>query len=251
MIFRILVPLAELLGPNRAPGVMALVGRVLWRFVPARKNVENNFSRFGLPQNHARPVIENFGKYLGEFLSHREANEELFADSDLSCIDKQLKDGKGVLLVTPHYGNWEAGAGLLARRFGPINVLFRSTGSNYLDRVMREKRRPNRMLDIDRDLRGFSGALARGEIVATAIEEPRSSGERVRFFGSEIFFPKGLFRIAARSGATVLPVLCRRTREGKIELVVGRPAENIQEVADQFEAWIREDPTQWIMLSRY
>jgi KDO2-lipid IV(A) lauroyltransferase len=74
--------------------------------------------------------------------------------------------------------------------------------------------------------------------------------------------PLGAAELAQRTGAALLPVYCKRTRNGfevvfeeELQLVnTGRSKEdaltNTKALFARFEAWLREDPAQWMVLDR-
>src|SRR3990167_9188115 len=61
----------------------------------------------------ARNVFVNFGKYLADFFSPLNEDKKALSAKmhfeGLQNIDEALKRGKGCIIVTGHFGNWELG----------------------------------------------------------------------------------------------------------------------------------------------
>ncbi|MCS7208645.1 MAG: hypothetical protein NZ874_03655, partial [Fimbriimonadales bacterium] len=77
----------------------------------------------------ARRVFRHFGVSLAEFFKaptlSREQMEQLLCVVGLEHLDAAFSEGKGVLLITGHFGNWELMARYLCLRGYPIAVIAR------------------------------------------------------------------------------------------------------------------------------
>jgi phosphatidylinositol dimannoside acyltransferase len=179
-------------------------------------------------------------------------------------VDKALADGKGVVIATPHLGNWDLGAAWFASRgYQPTTVvepieppaLFdwfcsyrRALGMGIVPlgpdagSVLLKKLREGLMVGLvcDRDLAG--------------------NGIEVEFFGERTTFPAGPATLALRAGAPLLPganyfegdahrCIIRppldTSRQGTIKEDIARIT---QALAADFEVLIRRAPDQWHML---
>jgi lauroyl/myristoyl acyltransferase len=178
-------------------------------------------------------------------------------------VDKFLAEGKGVVIGTPHVGNWDLGAAWFAARgYQPTTVvepieppaLFewfcsyrRALGLNIVPlgpdagSILLKKLREGLMVGLvcDRDLAG--------------------NGIEVEFFGERTTFPAGPATLALRAGAPLMaganffegdahrciirPV--DTTRQGTIKEDIARIS---QALAAEFEALIRRAPDQWHLL---
>lgn len=179
-------------------------------------------------------------------------------------VDKALAEGKGVVIGTPHLGNWDLGAAWFASRgYQPTTVvepieppaLFdwfcsyrRALGVGIVPlgpeagSVLLKKLREGLMVGLvcDRDLAG--------------------NGVEVEFFGERTTFPAGPATLALRAGAPLLPggnffegdahrCIIRppldTSRQGTIKEDIARIT---QALAADFEVLIRRAPDQWHML---
>lgn len=221
---------------------------------PARAGIEANLSLAGLPLNSTDTIVSNFARYLGEFYSARGESarvRELSGRCDFEPLRRARSENRGALLVTAHFGNWELGAMIIAEEFGPLAVIIRTTGDPSLDARIRVCRGSNDLLDVDGSPRAIIEAFERRRLIAAAIDEPRGEGEEVEFFGQRVFYPAALFRMAARTGAAILPTRCGRDSDGRIAVTIEPEVFTAQDVARRFEAWIRADPGQWMLMRRF
>jgi len=172
--------------------------------------------------------------------------------------------GKGVLLLTAHLGNWEVGGLMLARVNQPIHVVL---VPDMFPGVERERRRLHQRsgvteIRVDRTFvptLAVLRALGRNDIVAMQGDRDfDNTGVAVPFFGREAFFPRGPFRVAMASGATVLPAFIVRLPDGRYRAIVEEPLvvdsagdrdaalrRNIQRYVAILERYVREYPDQW------
>lgn len=209
--------------------------------------MRRNLGVIGADPGRVGEVFESFGRYLGEFLWVGGKLARLEHILGEVAIDPPPQSS-GILYVTAHYGNWELAGLCLERIHGPIRILYRPAGPEWLDRMVRRARGGNRLLNITRGLRSVVEALRRGEIVGAAIDEPVRSTRRVRFFGRAVSYPAPLLEAAWRAGAAVIPIVCIRNAEGRLNVRTMAPASDPAEIFSCFEEWIRRDPYQWILL---
>jgi len=196
----------------------------------------------------------------------REYVLERFSRVNESVLISAINAGKGVLVVLPHYGSWEAGAVFLSS-LGPFAAVA-------------EILKPVELFDLFCKLRKAVGidifpydkkpetrdamveSLESGVMLALLSDRDlKGKGVEVEFFGERTTLPPGPAALALRSGSPILVVSVRNTRDGWVghamdPIVVstsdGRDRdevirETMQLVARQLEVLIREDPAQWHM----
>ena len=246
--------MAPVLGPVASKALFSKITGGFSGIIPARENVRKNLEFAGLPRRFEKEILKNFGAYLGEFLSlrnHPENLDRILGDCDFGAIEKLRQQGRSCLAATCHYGNWEVGALSYGKYFPDVSVIIRTTGDAYLDGHIRACRGSNNLIDIDNGGRQVLKVLGRAKsIVCAAVDEPRDEGVEVQFLGRTVFFPQGLFRMAKKSGVAIVPTLCKRNK-GLINVIAQEPVADAQELADCFSQWIRDDPSQWMLLSSY
>jgi Kdo2-lipid IVA lauroyltransferase/acyltransferase len=125
----------------------------------------------------------------------------------LATVKEALAEGRGVLLLTGHVGNWEAGGAGLAARGIPIHVLARRQNNPLFEGSLSQSRERLGLRVIYRDegVRPILRALGRGDPVAlVADQNVRRAGLFVDFFGSPASTARGPALVARRTGARVV-----------------------------------------------
>ena len=173
-------------------------------------------------------------------------------------LDRAAADGRGVILMTAHLGNWELAGRLLALGEGtPTLVVVAAEPDADVGRFLRGGPAPVRFVTLGRATAGVSllGALRRGELVA--LQGDRALGTRgdvrVPFFGAPASFPIGPFVLARAAGAPLVPAFCVLAPDRRYRITLGAP---IRVGADGerralaawvavLEAAVRRHPEQW------
>ena len=180
-------------------------------------------------------------------------------------LREALADGKGAIVVTYHYGPFEAGGAWLARRCDGVAV-GRDIGTLDAAEVLVEMRRDLGLTTIERgDARAIVRALRDNRPVAIVADHDVDDvkGVFVPFFGHLAHTPVGPAALALRTGAPIVPVINLwdgRTRFRGRFLALLRPRDDlpkddaIHELTYRFtklgEEAIREHPEQWLWLHK-
>lgn len=126
-----------------------------------------------------------------------------------ACLQQALQQGKGVVLLTPHLGAWEL-AGLYASSRYTLTALYRPpklAGLHDLIHTGRE-RAGGRFVPTDHSgVRALYQALRRGQvagILPDQVPSDASSGIFAPFFGIPAYTMVLVYRLARKSGASVI-----------------------------------------------
>jgi len=126
--------------------------------------------------------------------------------------DAALKAGRGVLLLTPHLGNWEFGAPLLAKNGYKLHVITLVEPGRGLTE-MRQAARARwgiETLVIGRDPFAFVEIIRRvegGATVALLVDRPpKTSAVEVQLFGRPFSASVAVAELARATGCELLPV---------------------------------------------
>lgn len=176
--------------------------------------------------------------------------------------------GKGVLVLTGHLGAWELSSFFHSLMGYPMGMVIRRLDNLRVDGLVNGIRtlHGNRILPKDEFARGLLKAMHRGETVGILMDTNMTppQGVFVPFFGKAACTASGLARVAARSGAAVLPgFLLWQEEEGKYLLHFG-PALALEQTGDAeddalsntalftatLESWVRRFPEQWLWVHR-
>jgi KDO2-lipid IV(A) lauroyltransferase len=169
-----------------------------------------------------------------------------------------IAEGRGLVLVTAHLGNWELGGRLLAVRLQrPTHVVVAAEADPGVERFLRGGPSPVRFVR-----RGdptamvpLVAALRRGEIVA--LQGDRALGTRgdalVDFFGKPAPFPLGPFVLGRAAAVPVVPAFCLLERNLHYTVVMapairvspGGEATALGQWVSVLETMVRRAPEQW------
>jgi Kdo2-lipid IVA lauroyltransferase/acyltransferase len=169
--------------------------------------------------------------------------------------------GRGVLILTGHFGNWELLAAAHALVGLPLSIVTRPLDHPLLDELAaRFRRRSGAELIVKRQaVREVLTALRRQRMVGILLDQnaTRAEGVFVPFFGSPASTSKGLALLALRTGAPVVPIFLRREPDGGHCMEVGAPLAPPEDglvttytttFNRVLEATIRRTPEQWLWM---
>jgi len=183
----------------------------------------------------------------------------------LDNVEEALKKRHGVIFLTGHYGNWEF-ASITAAVYGyKIYVLGRQQTPFFLNDIINKHRSLTGCIAINKGIavRDMVRALKSNGLVGILGDQSGKQGKKMDFFGRNIFIADGAFRMAARTGAAVLPAFNTRNSIQDHQLIIERPilggkpkiteAEIDQAMCkyrDLLEKYISKDPKQWMWINK-
>ena len=181
----------------------------------------------------------------------------------LDNYTEACKEGKGVLIFSAHFGNWEIGNAALAIMTRPFIFVYRVFDSSLLERGIIGVRASygNISLSKDKAMRPMIRLLKNGASINLLIDQNVAwyEGVFVDFFGRKACTTPGLALLALHTKAPVLPVFTRRLPDGKYLLEIGKKVEivssenreadiltNTQNFTKIIEDHVRQYPEQWL-----
>ena len=176
------------------------------------------------------------------------------ADLELiPAIEALRREGRGVVLATPHFGDCKMLFLGLGRAGLPLHVMI-----NAVQPAMRAvtAAQPNlRFTDFSTGARYYLDALARNELVLLLTDMDYFPGGRtLDFFGAPCNPPHGPARLALAAGAPVLPVYAVRSGErhrllcDSPILVAGADQEDVERrLLRSMEKFIGRHPSHWLV----
>lgn len=223
----------------------------------------------------ARVSWRNFGKYISDFVNvpntTREAIVARLTDTtpppgSFALVDEALARGKGLIVVSTHFGAYDVAAIAMASHVSPVHVIVETIKDPKMDRMWQEQRRELGMelLRIEKGPRQMLRVLQENGVIAVALDRPLPPGEGVpiTFFGRRCWVPGGMASIALKADAAVLPGFCIYDEQysdtyylGAGPVIVpehtadkrGDVARLTQRMFDALEVQIRARPDQWAM----
>lgn len=190
----------------------------------------------------ARESYRNFGRTTFEYARFPrltpEAIEETVSLEGEEHLDRALSEERGAILVAGHFGNWELAATLATMGY-PLTFLVGEQHNTLVDGLMNRLRARFgvELVPLTGSLMGVLRALRRNRIVAMLSDQDAGrSGIFVDFLGLPASTPYGPGRIAARTGAPLVPGNAVRRARGRHSLVICPPVEPPPEGASPEEA---------------
>jgi KDO2-lipid IV(A) lauroyltransferase len=199
-------------------------------------------------------------------LVHAAPGEAVAEVHGLEHLESAAAAGRGVILLTGHYGNFELlGAWLGVRKQNPVDFVVKGLSNASVERRLEGWRAAAEVgqIPIGSGVRRVFKALAQRRWVAMlADQDARRAGLFVPFFGRPTSTPAGPAAISLRSGAPIVMGFPRRLPDGRHVLDILPPfvpdgRESPEAVLDLtsrhtacLEVWVRKNPAQWFWLHR-
>ena len=233
----------------------------------ARLNLERVTKRSGLAARLlAFRLFYNFSKFMVGYTDIMRLEPGTMrrwvegGDEATRRIQALLAEGKGLIVLTLHLGNWEMGLAHLAAMGRPVSVVLRPEDSEAAPFEDEAHRRAGVRV-VPAGESAWNGldlllSLRRSEIVAIQGDRPFGPlRQRASLFGAPVDLPAGPFVLAQASGAPILavcvPILghfrCRIVVDGPLR--VGPGGEGVRAAVEAFarvvERFVGAYPTQW------
>jgi KDO2-lipid IV(A) lauroyltransferase len=213
-----------------------------------------------------RACFRHLGTVAGEFLwllrrSCRDLAPRV-AIEGWEVVEELRAQGRPILFVTGHCGNWELLGAAANCRGAEVTYVARGLDEPPLQRFLAafRSRFAGRTME-----RGGTGAARemlhalrrRGGLAILIDQDTRVEGVWVPFFGRPAFTPVGAARLALKRDVAVVPVFDERLADGThralFEPPLDLPANEVEATAMMtraIEAQIRRVPEQWVWMHR-
>jgi KDO2-lipid IV(A) lauroyltransferase len=247
--------------------------RLLDRAVPRLRRIAERNLSFAYPESDASwrsrtidGVFESIGRMLVAFARFPQITKANVAEwiryEGFEYYEAAKARGNGVLFATAHLGNWELSAYAHALLTEPMNVVVRPLDNTVIDDLV-EKRRglSGNILLSKRDFaRSIFHALRKNEPVGILVDQNSSAdnGAFVPFFGMPACANLTFAKLAARSGAAVIPGFAVWSAEERRYIlrfypaveITGDALEDTCRIQHAIEIAIRKTPDQWLWIHR-
>ncbi len=218
-------------------------------------------------------AYQHLGLSIFEFMEfyyyHRLNPADFITIEGLEYLDEALKQGKGVIFVSAHLGNWELMALHLASFGYPVNIVARHINNARLDKLILKLRQQTGVHIIMREKKSrvsksIFKVLLKNQLLGVLMDQDsRVDGVFVDFFGRPAHTPSGPVALALATGAAIMPVFITRKPDGKhiqkmlphYKLKITGDKErdilvNTQGLTDIIEDYVRRFPSQWVWMHR-
>jgi KDO2-lipid IV(A) lauroyltransferase len=139
--------------------------------------------------------------------------------SNWKVVDKAIKEGHGLVMLTPHFGGFEFIPRVLAQHF-PATILYRPARQNWLNDVIENGRAYPNMHFVPTNLQGvrqMTRALMRGEAIGILPDQVPSGGDGMwaSFFRRTAYTTTLPARLANRHHTPVVMFTAKRKGLGQ------------------------------------
>ena len=243
----------------------------------ARRNLERAFGSSMTPAARDRLVSDVFAHFgtvaVDCLMMGRLGPKDIDRRVEYEGVDhlrKAFLKGKGVLVFSGHFGNWEMVALMQGWLGYPMAMVTRPLDNPYLERLLREGRTAsgNEVIHKRDAMRGILRAIRNGWCVALVIDQDTRGADHVfvDFFGTPAATTPALALLALKTGAPIVPVFGVPLPDGRYritylpEVEAARIAEGLdrrtavraitQACTAIIEDQIRRYPEGWLWMHR-
>jgi KDO2-lipid IV(A) lauroyltransferase len=257
-------------------GIGGVLARLGWRRALVESNLLLAYPGAAPEERHHRERIAcgfyvHFGRLLLEIVMMFSRRWDSWAREHvvlhgLENWEEAHAQGRGVIVVSSHLGNWEAMAagvmlsgadGLIVTKHLKPEWIHREMERNRLRTGVKGTYEPTTLRDV-------LAHLKKGGTVGFVIDQYAGPpiGIRVPFFGVPVGTLSAPAIVAGRTGAVVLAASCTRDEHGRLHVSFSKPFEghsgnSPREIASRLALWVeeieksvRKSPQQWLWSHR-
>lgn len=270
---RILLDILAFLPWHAASSLAASLFRILDRFVPKLRRVGRRNLELALPEASAarrEEILDGVFAQLGRTVATVARMPAMHAGNigryiryeGFAHFERSREKGRGVLFFTAHLGNWELSAFAHALMSAPMHIVVRPLDNPRLDEFVGARRTGsgNQIIRKKDYIRGILKALHQNQAVGILADQNTGLDEGIfiDFFGKPACTHPGVAKLAAHSGAAVIPgfALWSETERRYILrfyepiAMSGDVQQDTQNLHRHLEQVIREHPDQWLWIHR-
>jgi len=218
----------------------------------------------------AKGVFENMGLTAFEFMRIPWLNkadiDKLVVCKGRERLDAALKKGRGVIIYTAHFGNWELMAAWYGLHGYGADIVVRELDSSLMEAFVAwaRSRSGNKMVHKGRNMRKLLKHLSANGLAGILLDQNVADveGVFVDYFGVPACTNKGPVMLAAMSGAAMLPSFMVR-KGGRHTIYIGEETPlvrtgdkeadttaNTAACTKLIEEMVRAHPEQWFWVHR-
>lgn len=215
-----------------------------------------------------KKCFTNLGKNIVEFMLLPRMNlkqiEQSVSFEGVEHVENALALGKGAIILTGHFGNWELLAASISTTVSPLTPIVRELRSPRLNALVSKYREKAGYSTIDRNtgVRQALRCLRNNNLLGIVSDVDTSvNGVFVDFFGRPAYTPYGPIAFALKTGAVILPSFIIRQPDNTHQAIIEPPLAlercddkekelviNTQKYTKVIESYIRKNPEQWIWM---
>lgn len=184
----------------------------------------------------------------------------------LEHLDQVEASGKGAVMISGHFANWEVMAAVICNHPADCLVTYRALNNPHIDRRLNKVRHDygiGVLTPKGMGTRELMRALGKGRAVALLNDQKFNQGLAIPFFGHDAMTAPGPSRLAMKYDVPIVPVSTVRTGPARFRVTIHEPITpadtgdteadlraTVQKITDFIEARVRENPEQWFWQHR-
>ena len=222
-------------------------------------------------QDIVADMWENLGRTVAEF-PHLSKLDTTVSNDRIELVGAETIDGlksrgQASIFLSAHFANWELVTLTVDQRSMKTTIAYREANNPLVDKMIRDLRA--RAVTASHVPKGAAGAkalllaLKNGESLGLLVDQKMNDGIAVPLFGRDAMTAPALAQLALKFNAPIVPIHCERLKGARFRIVVEDPLTvsisgdkstdiyNIMcQVNAHIEAWVRENPAQWMWLHK-
>ncbi|MFM7557779.1 MAG: lysophospholipid acyltransferase family protein [Alphaproteobacteria bacterium] len=208
---------------------------------------------------------DNFGRIIGEFIHICKMDKNQLAkyveiDEETSKNIENLKaSGKGGIIFSAHFGNWEIGPKILLQNGLKVKTIYRPLNNPYAENLTSKIRNVAMIAKGSAGNREIINAIKNNEFIIIMADQKITDGEPIKFFNRNAITSTSIAKIALKYGVPIIPgYISRIGKKFKFKLTIENSLiinrnenfeDNIKNVTLKInqiiENWIKASPHQW------
>ncbi|MEO1562287.1 MAG: lysophospholipid acyltransferase family protein [Pseudomonadota bacterium] len=199
--------------------------------------------------------------YIGQTLTELFNLDEYMASNPkmeatgagLESMKEALTEGKGVVIVSAHLGQWQAMRWEIQKYAKSIGAVYKPNNNPYYEKIFYAAMTHDGSTLYAKgtdQVRDMIKAAANGEAIVILSDQRFRKGDLIPFFGRNAYTSTAPAGIGLKLGIPVIPVFCIRQDwgiEAEFEAPIphGDPVEMMQQYHRMLEQRIKDYPDQW------
>jgi len=195
-----------------------------WRMKMAKANI---MECLGVDEHRAYHIadlsLRRFGRMVVEVLRFptltRDNIRNLVSIEGMEYLDVCYRAGRGVIMATGHYGNWELLGGTVALHGYPMLSIVRKQNNKYMDKLINEYRQiVGQEVAYNRgevDFLAISRMLRKKKLIGVLFDQDTNDvGVKINIFGKPSIIPIGSAALSRLHGSPILPIFLHNNDDG-------------------------------------